>query len=92
MIDTARMVLPGERAARAGGDPAGRGVQLLVVDDGSWSLACNRAGELVEFDRADVKWRTAQGKRPWLAGMISDKRVALLDVEALKQLLADQMA
>jgi purine-binding chemotaxis protein CheW len=34
-----------------------------------------------------VRWRTAQGKRPWLAGTISARLCALLDTDALAQIL-----
>lgn len=92
VVDTARLVLPARRAAQpaAGATPPTR--CLIVLGDGHWSLACERTLEVVELERAGIKWRTAEGKRPWLAGMVAGRQCALLDVEGLCRLLTGQMA
>ena len=91
MVDTAGLVLPADRAAL---DPVtrGRAASLLVIDDGRWALACKQIGEVVALDRSEVKWRSTASKRPWLAGTVSERGCALLDVEQLVLLLTESMA
>lgn len=91
VVDTARLVLPADRAAL---DPVtrGRAASLLVIDDGRWALACKQIGEVVALDRSEVKWRSTASKRPWLAGTVSERGCALLDVEQLVLLLTESMA
>lgn len=91
VVDTAGLVLPADRAAL---DPVtrGRAASLLVIDDGRWALACKQIGEVVALDRSEVKWRSSASKRPWLAGTVSERGCALLDVEQLVLLLTESMA
>ena len=91
VVDTAGLVLPADRAAL---DPVtrGRAASLLVIDDGRWALACKQIGEVVALDRSEVKWRSTASKRPWLAGTVSGRGCALLDVEQLVLLLTESMA
>lgn len=92
VIDTARLVLSAERAAQLTADAAERTRCLVVIGDGRWALGCNRKGDVVELERASIKWRTAEGKRPWLAGMVTARQCALLDPTGLTLLLDEQMA
>ena len=39
VVDTARFVLPADRAAGLDSDPGGRSAHLVVIDDGRWALA-----------------------------------------------------
>jgi purine-binding chemotaxis protein CheW len=39
------------------------------------------------LSKEDVKWRTNDSKRPWLAGVIKEKMCALIDVNNLNALL-----
>ena len=55
---------------------------MLVVGDGAWGLACHGIGEVLKLGGQDVKWRTAKGKRPWLAGTVLGHLCALVDTEA----------
>jgi len=93
VVDTARFILPQDHAAQLEDDDSGaRSAHLVMIDDGRWALACNSIGEVVELERDDVKWRSAGGKRPWLAGTVIEKMCALLDVDALAGELASGMA
>ena len=92
VVDTARFVLPQERIAQLDDDCGERSAHLVVIDEGRWALACSRIGEVVDLDHRDVKWRTAAGKRAWLAGTVIDRMCALLDIDVLSQQLVDGMA
>jgi purine-binding chemotaxis protein CheW len=92
VVDTARLVLPQDRAAKLGADSAERCRHLLIVDDGRCALGCNNVADVVELADVEIKWRTAEGKRPWLAGIAAQRRCALLDVDGLIRLLDDSMA
>lgn len=92
VIDTARLVLPAQRAAELAADAAQRTRCLVVIGDGRWALGCTSKGDVVEIDQASIMWRTAEGKRPWLAGMVPARQCALLDAAGLIRLLDDQMA
>ena len=85
VVDTARFVLPQDRAAKLGDDVSERCRHLVMIDDGRWALACSRIGDVVELGRDDVKWRSANGKRLWLAGTVIQRMCALLDVEQLSR-------
>ena len=92
VVDTARFILPQDQASQLDGDSAERSAQLVMIDDGRWALACNSIGEVIELEQDDVKWRSANGKRPWLAGTVIEKMCALLDVDALTGELVSGMA
>ena len=91
VVDTARFVLPADRAARLSDDAAGRSHHLVMIDEGRWALAASSIGDVVELDRSDVKWRSAAGKRVWLAGTVIEQMCALLDIDRLIGELASGM-
>lgn len=61
---------------------------VIMLGKSSWGIACESLINTVALEQEDVKWRAAQGKRPWLAGLIKQHMCALLDVDALIALLA----
>ena len=61
---------------------------VIMLGKSSWGLACESLVNTMTLEQDDVKWRSAEGKRPWLAGLIKQHMCALLDVEALIALLA----
>ena len=81
---------PRDRSTQAGETPGRQAGPFVVLDDGDWALACTRIGAVIELQGNDVRWRTAAGKRPWLAGTAMKQRCALLDIDALIGLLADE--
>jgi purine-binding chemotaxis protein CheW len=90
VVDTARFVLPRDSAERLDGDFVDdRASHLVMIDEGRWALACRRIGDVVELDSTDVKWRTASGKRPWLAGTVIERMCALLDIDQLTEQLVE---
>lgn len=92
VVDTARLILPHDRGMRPGVSPGRQAGQYLVLDAGHWALACSRIGDVIELQHSDVSWRTAAGKRPWLAGTVLKQMCALLDIDALIGLLAEKVA
>lgn len=61
---------------------------VIMLGKSSWGLACETLVNTITLEQDDVKWRSAEGKRPWLAGLIKQHMCALLDVDALIALLA----
>lgn len=83
VVDTASLV----------GVPTGAGqrpppANVLIVGDGGWGLAADAIGEVLRLEPTEVKWRSAQGRRPWLAGTLLERLCALLDTDAFAGMLA----
>lgn len=88
VVDTAGLILPQDNSPRRAANAA----QFVVLDEGRLALACSRIGEVIELQDSDVKWRTAAGKRPWLAGTVLKQMCALLDIDAVNRLLGGVVA
>ena len=73
-------------------DAAERSAHLVMIDEGRWALACDSIGEVIDLETKDVKWRGTNGKRAWLAGTVIEQMCALLDIDALKEALANGLA
>lgn len=88
VVDTARLILPAERAAVLDRDAGERSRHLVVIAVGRWALACSRIGDVIEVDNADITRRRPGSRRQWLAGTLTGRRCALLDVDGLIRELA----
>ena len=86
VVDIAAVVLPPELGSRAA-PAAERCRHIVLVDGGRWGLACDEVDEVIELRRDEVKWRSPEGRRPWLAGTVVQQMCALLDVPAFVRLL-----
>jgi purine-binding chemotaxis protein CheW len=62
---------------------------ILIMDEGEWGLACDGIGEVITLVEGDVRWRTTQGKRPWLAGTVTGHLCALLDTDTFARMLKE---
>ncbi|RTE86122.1 MULTISPECIES: chemotaxis protein CheW [Gammaproteobacteria] len=60
---------------------------LVMLGESDWGLACETLVTTDKLEPEEVQWRTGEGKRPWLAGIVKEKMCALVDTEALVQLL-----
>ncbi|GEK10872.1 chemotaxis protein CheW [Pseudoalteromonas sp. McH1-7] len=60
---------------------------LIMLGDSSWGLLAEKLVNNLTLKPEDIKWRTSDSKRPWLAGVIKEKMCALIDVENLNRLL-----
>lgn len=91
VVDTARFILPAERAASLDPVAVDRCRHLVMIDEGRWALACSRIGDVVDVEPDEVKWRGAGGKRLWLAGTVIAHMCALLDIDQLTRELVSGM-
>lgn len=81
VVDTAALLVPGSTLQSAGGG------SLVLLAGQRVALACDGIGAQITPDPAQVNWRGAQGKRPWLAGTVRAPACALLDIPELIRLL-----
>ncbi|NOU50823.1 chemotaxis protein CheW [Pseudoalteromonas sp. JBTF-M23] len=85
VVDTACWVMPEKYTPEL---EAGLDYQYLItLGDSPWGLLAENLVNNITLQPDDVKWRTGDGKRPWLAGVIKEKMCALIDVENLNRLL-----
>jgi len=87
VMDTAKVILPAEQLQQLDTEDE-RINKILLMDEGRWGLACDDVGEVITLKKDEVRWRTASGRRPWLAGTISERLCALLDTEVLAEILS----
>lgn len=85
-IDTALYIMPekGKRLSESGFS------HLLQLQRSNWTLACSKVYHTVRIHPNDVKWRSVNGKRQWLAGTVIQHMCALIQVDNLIQLLETQ--
>lgn len=82
VVDIAEIIMPDER--RVALPPAHERVRYLVlIAGGKFGLAADSISEVLSLDRAAVRWRGSQQRRPWLAGTVIDRMCALLEMEQL---------
>ena len=60
---------------------------VIMLGDSNWGLSCESLVNTYVLEQDDVKWREAEGKRPWMAGLIKKHMCVLLDVDAMIDLL-----
>lgn len=61
---------------------------VISINGMPWGLAVNSVQQSIKLEPEDVKWRTAQGSRPWLAGTVKKEMCALLDIAAIGKMLS----
>jgi purine-binding chemotaxis protein CheW len=85
VVDTARWVMPEKFDEKL---EASLDYQYLItLGDSQWGLLAEKLINNITLTKEDVKWRSSNGKRPWLAGVIKEKMCALIDVDNLNILL-----
>ena len=85
VVDSCRWVMP-ERY----GEAKSKGLNysfIIMLGDTQWGLACSHVQNAVTIDPDNIKWRSQDSKRPWLAGMLIEERCVLLDVDVMIELL-----
>ena len=88
VIDTAKMVLPISKQAQLINDDAVERVNhIVLIDDYKWGLACDKIGEVMTLKPDDVRWRTSNSNRSWLAGTVIEHMCALLNSEGFASML-----
>lgn len=89
VVDTALWVMP-EKCDKALKDSLNY-QYIIMLSNSQWGLSAENLVDTVTLNPEDVKWLDSPSKRPWLAGLVKERMCALLDVEALIQLLNDGM-
>jgi purine-binding chemotaxis protein CheW len=87
IMDTAQVILPPAQLQQVPAVDA-RIQKIILMDEGRWGLACDEIGEVITLQADDVRWRSEAGRRPWLAGTISERLCALLDTDELARILS----
>lgn len=88
LVDVARLILPAAYQARLCVEPlAARAGQLLLTNNGL-ALAVDAVVADARVDSAAIRWRSAMGRRPWLAGVCIDPQAILLDTDWLARAVA----
>jgi purine-binding chemotaxis protein CheW len=80
VVDTSQVVMPKQT-------PSTEHHYIVLIAGGEWGLTCESVSEVVTLHPDQVRWRTAPGIRPWLAGIVKDRMCALLDADELVTLL-----
>lgn len=61
---------------------------LIMLGESHWGLACENLVTTETLSPDDIQWRkNSAGKRPWLAGVVREKMCAILDVDAMVEML-----
>ena len=88
IIDTAKMVLPvNKQSSLIGENPRDRVKHIVMIDDFQWGLACDTIGEVITLKPEEVRWRTSNTTRSWLAGTVIEHMCALLNSEGFSTML-----
>ncbi len=83
VVDTAKFIMPEKDL-----DLTTQGYSFLIqLQLSDWTLACKEVYHTVRLEPDQVKWRSQEGKRPWLAGTVIEHMCALIHVDALVELL-----
>jgi purine-binding chemotaxis protein CheW len=86
VIDTALLVMPElvDKGEVATVPPQ----HIVTIGSGEWGLTCESVSEVITVDPVKIRWRTAQTRRPWLAGTAVEHLCAVLDAEQLARMLS----
>ncbi|WP_019676456.1 chemotaxis protein CheW [Arsukibacterium perlucidum] len=85
VVDSARWVMPEKYDQQLQQKLNYQYVIMLGTSD--WGLTCETLINTFSLEQDDVKWRETDGKRPWMAGLIKKHMCALVDVDAMINLL-----
>jgi len=86
VVDTAKFIMP-----EKGFDLSEVGFEFIIqLQRSHWTLACKEVYSTVRIQPDQVKWRSTQGKRPWLAGTVIEHMCALIHVDSLVALLESE--
>lgn len=64
---------------------------LIVLDNSNWAMACHSVGDAKNLTHDDIRWSEKSSQRPWFAGMVVDYMSALIEVDELINMLADNI-
>ncbi|NOH81916.1 chemotaxis protein CheW [Vibrio sp. RE86] len=84
VVDTAKWVMAEKLS---GEDYKDQYQYIVMLGESMWGLASTQLMGTESLNPEMVRWRETAGKRPWLAGMVTEKMCALIHVEALIAML-----
>jgi len=61
---------------------------VFVMEDGSYALAFDELGEMMELCPEDVRWNQASFNNPLFAGIVPDGLCAIIDIDNVQQQVA----
>lgn len=64
---------------------------LIVLDNSNWALACHAVNDAKNLSPDDIRWSARSSKRPWFAGMVVEYMSALVEVDELINMLAENV-
>ncbi|HAW93102.1 MULTISPECIES: chemotaxis protein CheW [unclassified Arsukibacterium] len=85
VVDSARWVMP-EKYDQAMEQKLNY-QYVIMLGTSNWGLTCETLINTFSLEQDEVKWRETDGKRPWMAGLIKKHMCALVDVDAMINLL-----
>ena len=83
VVDTAQLVMPD----RVVSTTREKYRYIIRLGGNNWGMACDSVQEAIQLEPEEVKWRTEQSKRAWLSGTVIEHMCALIDVNALGDIL-----
>lgn len=83
VVDTAQWVMPD----RYRSDARSSYGFVIRLDNSEWGLACDEVAQSFRLKPDQVKWRSEDSRRPWLAGTVKSQMCALLDVGQFARML-----
>ncbi|MDQ7050938.1 MAG: chemotaxis protein CheW [Enterobacterales bacterium] len=86
VVDTQRFLMPEREQAD---QPDYR--FLIVLDNSQWAIACHSVDDAKNLSPDDIRWSSRNSKRPWFAGMVVEYMSALIEVDELINMLADNI-
>ncbi len=86
VVDTQRFLMP-ERETKEQPDYR----FLIVLDDSRWAIACHSVDDAKNLSPDDIRWSARTSQRPWFAGMVVEYMSALIEVDELINMLADNL-
>jgi len=86
VVDTQKFLMPEQKA-----QPDREYQYLIILDDSQWALACHGVGDAKNLTPDDIRWSARSSKRPWFAGMVVEYMSALVEVDELINMLAENI-
>lgn len=77
IVDTLRWVMPEIK------DSPDKYPYLISLGNTEWSIGCDILEGNRTLNKSQIKWREIPGNRPWLAGIVTSDKCAVLHVQSL---------
>jgi purine-binding chemotaxis protein CheW len=87
VVDTQKYLMPEQKKEN---DKEYR--YLILLDNSNWALACHDVGDAKNLTQDDIRWSEKSSKRPWFGGMVVDYMSALIEVDQLINMLANNIS